>query len=236
VSDVTILVSPAEPKRLRRVGETSFAPEEFGADFLIVGEAGTVGVQRKAFPGDLLSSVGDGRLHTVVMRLKSLTFPVVVLEGQGQWTTDGVLLNAHGHREFKRSTLRAMEWSLMSAGIPVQWTDSIGDTIEFIEALAAWWGKETHSGFMARPGPGRADEFGTPTSEREWAQHLLQGFDGVGPELAGRIFDEFKRIPLRWDVTAAELGAVHGLGPKRLASLMGAVSSKEDGGEETTTR
>jgi len=227
VSDVTILVSPAEPKKLRRVGTVSFAPEEFGADFLIVGEAGTVGVQRKAFPGDFMASVSDGRLHTVVLRITDLTFPMIVLEGRPQWTTDGELVATYG-REFKRSTLWAMEWSLASRGIAVLWTETIDETFEFIGRLAEWWGKESHAGFMARPGPGRSNEFGTQTSEREWAMHVLQGFDGVGPSLAGRIFDAFGRIPLRWDVTDKELGAVHGLGPKRLASLTRTVSSKED--------
>ena len=227
MGDVTILTSPAEPPQLRKLGETSFTVEEYGADFLIVGEAGIVGIQRKQFPGDFLSSVTDGRLHTVVMKLAATTFPIVVLEGQPQWTQDGELLYTRGP-EFNRSTLRAMEWSLMSAGIPVQWTDSVTDTAEFIETMAKWWAKDTHGGFATRPGPGRKNDFGQPIPPREWAMHILQGFDGVGPLLAGRIYDEFKRLPLRWDVTTEELGAVHGLGPKRLAALTEAVSGKED--------
>ncbi len=58
--------------------------------------------------------------------------------------------------------------------------------------------------------------------------HVLQGFDGVGPQLAGRIYDEFKRMPLRWDVTREELAAVHGLGPKKLEALMKVIPEKED--------
>lgn len=231
MGDVAILVSPAEPKVLRKLGDTSFAPEEFGADFLLVGEAGTVGIQRKAFPGDFMSSVTDGRLHTVVLKLRAVTFPVIVLEGRPQWTTDGVLIASYG-REFNRSTERAMEWSLMAADLPVQWTDDLADTAEFIRSMAAWWGKESHAGFMARPGPGRSSEFGSPTSEREWAMHVLQGFDGVGPSLAGRIYDAFGRLPLRWDVTDKELGGVHGLGPKRLEALTKLVSSKEVADDE----
>jgi len=226
MGDITILVSPAEPPTLRRLGETSFAVEEYGADFLIVGEAGIIGLQRKQFPGDFLSSVTDGRLHTVVMKLTATTLPLVLLEGRPQWTQDGSLLYSHGPTLI-RTTLRAMEWSLIAAGIGVQWSDDLNDTVTYIEALAKWWSKDTHNGFATRPGPGRSDEFGRPASQRDWAMHVLQGFDGVGPSLAGRIYDEFKRLPLRWDVTEDELGAVHGLGPKRLEALTSSISAKE---------
>lgn len=227
MGEVTLLVSPAEPPILRRLGETSFVVEEYGADFLIVGEAGIVGLQRKQFPGDFLSSVTDGRLHTVVMRLTATTLPLILLEGQPQWTQDGSLLNTHGP-DLNRATLRAMEWSLATAGIGVQWSDGLADTAEYINTLMKWWAKDTHNGFATRPGPPRKNEFGKPLPAREWAMHVLQGFDGVGPSLAGRIYDEFKRLPLRWDVTKDELSSVHGLGPKRLAALTTDVPAKEE--------
>lgn len=227
MSDITLLVSPAEPKALRRLGETSFAVEEYGADFLIVGEAGIIGLQRKQFPGDFLSSVTDGRLHTVVMKLTATTLPLVLLEGQPQWTQDGELLHSHG-AGLKRSTLRAMEWSLIAAGIGVQWSDNLADTVVYIEALMKWWAKDRHNGFSTRPGISRANEFGRPIPQRDWAMHVLQGFNGVGPSLAGRIYDEFKRLPLQWDVTRVELGAVHGLGPKRLEALTSSIPTKEE--------
>lgn len=226
MSDVTLLVSPAEPKVLRRLGETSFAVEEYGADFLIVGEAGIVGLQRKQFPGDFLSSVTNGRLHTVVMKLTATTFPLVLLEGRPQWTQDGNLLHSYGPG-LKRSTLRAMEWSLISAGIGVQWSDDLADTVAHIQSLMKWWAKDSHDGFSTRPGIARANEFGKPTSQRDFAMHVLQGFNGVGPLLAGRIYDKFERLPLQWDVTKVELGAVHGLGPKRLKALIDSIPAKE---------
>jgi ERCC4-type nuclease len=231
MGDVTILVSPAEPKQLRTLGTSSFAVEEYGADFLIVGEAGIVGLQRKEFPGDFLSSVTDGRLHTVVMRLTATTLPIVLLEGSPQWTQDGGLLNAYGP-DMKRSTLRAMEWSLFVAGIRVQWSDDLDDTADYIRSLAKWWAKDTHTGFSTRPGPGREDEFGRPKAPREWGMHVLQGFDGIGPSLAGRIYDKFNRIPLRWDVTKGELSDVHGLGPKKLDALTSVIGVKEEHDDE----
>ena len=48
---------------------------------------------------------------------------------------------------------------------------------------------------------------------------VLQGFDGIGPELARRIYKHFGRVPLRWDVPDADLEDVEGLGPGRVAKM-----------------
>jgi len=29
--------------------------------------------------------------------------------------------------------------------------------------------------------------------------HLLQSFPGVGPTIAGRIYDHYERVPMSWD-------------------------------------
>jgi ERCC4-type nuclease len=176
-----------------------------------------------------MSSVTDGRLHTltVKMRTSPLALGIILLEGQPQWSMDGDLIGSYGGN-MKRSTLRAMEFSLAASGLPVQWSDSLDDTCQYIETLARWWGKDEHHGFNVRPTPGRANEFGQPTSEREWGIHLLQGFDSIGPQLAERIYDEFDGVPLRWSATKRELLGVHGLGPKRLASLTELVPLEEE--------
>lgn len=223
----TLLTSPAEPPTLRKLGYTSLATEEYGADFLIVSPEGVMGIQRKQFPGDFLSSIFDGRMTTVITRLTATSFPIIVLEGRPQWTTDGVLLGHHGG-EFRRSTLHAMEMSLAYNGIAVVWTEHLADTAEFIMSMVEWWAKPEHDGFRNRPGPGRSNDLGQPTTDRDWGVHVLQGFDGIGYQLAQRIWDKFNRLPLRWDITRKELGGVRGVGPKKLDALTRLISTKED--------
>jgi ERCC4-type nuclease len=48
----------------------------------------------------------------------------------------------------------------------------------------------------------------------------LQGFDGIGPELAERIVDHFGRVPLSWTVGEGELAKVKGLGKKKVAKMV----------------
>lgn len=223
-----MLCAPTEPKLLRAVCDhVSLTTEEYGCDFLVVGPTGILGIQRKEFPGDFLSSITDGRMNKVVTKMSALSSRVIVLEGQPQWTLNGVLLHNYGG-EFKRSTLRAMEMSFHNSGIATAWTDNVADTADYLIAAREWWGKDRHSGFLSRPGPGRANEFGHATSEREWGIHILQGFDGIGRVQAERLYDHFGRIPLRWDVTRRELGEVRGIGPKRVDALTSTIAAKEE--------
>ena len=55
---------------------------------------------------------------------------------------------------------------------------------------------------------------------RSWALHLIQGFEGIGPTVAGAIFDHFGGVPFRWNVDGVEeLMGVKGVGEKRAKAL-----------------
>jgi len=210
-----ILVSGQEPDPLKVVGTSSGIPEQYGADFLIPGIGFMLGVQRKGFPGDFMSSLDDGRLHTSLVKLTKCEKRVLILEGTPKWTTSGFLV--HDYVQFSRSQLRNL---LMSAheelGIHTMWTDGIQDTIDTLRDLARWAAKGTHNSLFDRPN--MKSPFKRKFSEKDKAMFLLQGFDGIGPELAGRIYDHFKRVPLRWD-DDGELINVKGVGKGKMKSL-----------------
>jgi ERCC4-type nuclease len=81
-----------------------------------------------------------------------------------------------------------------------------------------WARKDRHQSLDRRPTVRGA--WGKPDS-REWGSHLLQSFDGVGPELAGRIIDHFGRPPVGWLVTAEDLAGVAGIGKQKAKKLIG---------------
>jgi Holliday junction resolvasome RuvABC DNA-binding subunit len=61
---------------------------------------------------------------------------------------------------------------------------------------------------------------------RDWALHLLQGFEGIGPDLAAAIFDHFEGVPFRWNVEGAKgLMEVPGIGKGRAEKLWGALNA-----------
>jgi len=57
------------------------------------------------------------------------------------------------------------------------------------------------------------------------AMHVLQGFPGMGPELAGRVVDKFEGVPLTWTVSEDELQTVEGLGKKKSIAMYEALEA-----------
>lgn len=215
-----ILVSPTEPKLLRDLGETSAIPEEYGADLLLPGRDLLIAVQRKEFPSDFLGSLYDHRLARLLIKMGRAGMRVLVLEGKPAWSSPaygGLLVGER--REFTRAQLRSIVWSLWSEfGVATVWSDSVADTVELVRGLGSWAGKDRHESLLGKGSPPKTMR--GRVRERDLGVWILQSIEGIGPKVAGDIFDHFGRVPLSWDVTAEELGEVPGLGPKRVEKLM----------------
>ena len=211
-----MMIAPSEPPALRALGSTKLLPERFGADVMWgSAAAGLVGVQRKEFPGDFVASLEDGRLATQRIQMLALDIRVLVLEGRGTWTTEGQLVSNYGP-PLSRSAFRRYLCSVQAGGVWVQTTDSLDDTIAFVHDLEAWSRKRQHQSAAHRPGP-KGDRWGRVTP-RHRQLHLIQGIEGVGPELAGRILDELG-MPFGLRVTAEDLKRVHGVGKKTVRAF-----------------
>lgn len=76
--------------------------------------------------------------------------------------------------------------------------------------------KEKHSTLNTRPKP--TTQWGS-RNDRDWAVFAIQSVDGVGPEMAGRIYDKFG-LPFRCSVTVEELLTVDGIGKKRAEKIV----------------
>ena len=218
-----VLVSPTEPALIRATGLTSSVPESRGADILIASRHTMIGIQRKQFPGDFMSSMSDGRLSDLALKLAvSVQIPILVLEGQPKWTRDGVLVDDR----VRRFTLTQLDRWLLSLfavyGVTHFWTRSVPETANLITDFEVWASRPEHgSSMLHRPGPsGESRDIRGKVSERNRAIYMLQALaEGVGPDVAGRIYDHFGRVPLRWDVSAEEMGGVETVGPKRVQAL-----------------
>lgn len=208
-----MLVSSAEPASLRTLGQYSPLPESLGVDFLITSPLGLVGVQRKEIH-DLIASRADGRLARELAQMKQLDVGVLLVEGRLKWTSDGTLSTSRSM--WTRPQHMGLLFSVQSSGLWVNSSESISESREYLSSLEKWMMKETHKGLNTRPKP--QTSWGS-RNDRDWAIHAIQSVDGVGPEMAGRIFDTFG-LPFRCSVTVEELLTVDGIGKKRAEKIV----------------
>jgi ERCC4-type nuclease len=206
---------------LKEIGKVSAKPERYGADFLIRGNGKLMGVQRKLFPDDLVASLNDGRLYEQIHKMQGLDYAIYLMEGFGKWSHDGFLIDHNSKAVFTIQQIRGLMFSLrFEYGMFVVQTKDMRDTAETLMDLEHWLRKAKHDSLKRRPGPKR-DGWGK-VSSRDFSLHLLQSFEGVGPDLAGKIFDHFGRLPFAWDISPEQLREVPFVGPKTVERLFDA--------------
>lgn len=211
-----LLISPTEPKEIRSLGKVSTVPERNGVDVLFSISERLIGVQRKTFPNDFLLSLYDGRLQREILQMSKLSGVILLLEGKPRWTIDGALLD--DNRQFTKKQFRGIIWSLaLEAGVLVDYTNSLQDTVEWLCMLQNWLKKRSHISLVRRPNPHGA--WGEKVTGKNLAIHFLQGLPDVGPKLAEAIYDRFGRLPINWTCTEREFSTIPGIGKKRLEKL-----------------
>ena len=212
-----MLIAPTEPEALRKIGRVSMFPERHGCDVSFVGKDGKlVGVQRKEL-ADLFSSVEDGRLGQQVNMMGGLDAAYIIIEGVPRFTFDGDLVGKQYGQRWTRNSYEAVLWSVAARGVRVNHTRDLADTIRMLKHLEEWHLKAKHSSLDRRPGP--KTMWGSAPTLREFGVHMLQSVPGLGPELAGRIFDRFG-LPLELTVTVKELCEVEGVGKKTAEKIV----------------
>ena len=145
------LVSPTDGPLARILeARTSLVTERYGADVLASSPKGLIGWQRKTLP-DLLARISDGRLADLLPKIQSLPFPVLVLEGELQFTGDGHLMQAYSSWWTRRQIRNLLRSLWYEYGVQVELTDSIQDTAEAIRELAEWMQKGVHKSLFVRP-------------------------------------------------------------------------------------
>lgn len=208
-----MFISSAEPKSLQGLGTYSPLPEMYGSDFLISCPVGLVGVQRKEVH-DLIASRADGRLARELAQMKQLDIGVLLVEGRLKWTSDGQLSTSHS--KWTREQHLGLLFSIQSGGVWVNSSDSLMESREYLSRLELWMMKMDHKGINVRPKPQTA--WGQ-LKDKDWGVHFIQGIDGIGPGVAGAIFDKFG-VPFGLTVSKEDLESVDGVGPKRAEKIV----------------
>lgn len=144
---------------------------------------------------------------------------LLIIEGRVQFDTDGRLQDRWGPT-WTYAQWVGVQWSIQHAGCWVMGTRDAGETAEVCRLFEKWVRKKRHSGLAARGSAGSI--WGTRPDQREYGVHVLQGISGVGPELAGRIFDQYGGLPVQWrkEVDEKSLTGVAGVGKVKARQIL----------------
>lgn len=197
-----LLISPAEPPALRKLGEVSTICEANGVDFLFVDANGAwVGCQRKRVD-DLVASIrgDDDRLSRELGQTGALAHAILIVEGDWDWSSAGESRRVRG---FTRSQFDGIMVSIQAEyGWMVMHSTSVTDTARLLARLQSWFAKPNHGSLERRPKL-KTDGWAHKSS-RSWAMRVYQSWDGVGPGLAGAAYDSIG-LPLQWACSREEL-------------------------------
>ena len=209
-----MFISPTEPKALHDLGVISNLPEDYGVDIMWSSKLGTVGVQRKVFPSDFLSSMKDGRLTKEYLQMKGLDLAILLLEGKPNWTTDGELYGSYGNTgrsyAWSRTQHRNYLTSVQLRGIQIQTSDSITDTIDYLNGLRLWTDKGDHSSLDRRPSGATSSDTYYRISNPDYVRWWYQSLPRVGPRQASVIYDKLGVI---FGLTVTEEDLIMAVGP-----------------------
>ena len=106
---------------------------------------------------------------------------------------------------------------------------SMADTARLVERVASWFQKGRHHSLQTRQKSNGL--WGTYTN-RDWGVHWWQSIDGVGVELAGRLYDALG-CPVAWTISTADLTAVAGVGKGRAEKILASLPSLDTVGTLT---
>lgn len=220
-----LAVAATEPESLRAIADTPttrFNPEKYGSDVVYTAHGMFGGVQRKEFT-DLIASVeSSDRLTREIIDMGALEWRLLIIEGQPNYSTDGVWLRQYGTQGWTKAAVRGLVWSIMAKDVNVMWTDDLADTIETVQQYVAWCRKDQHNSLNRRVGP--TSPFGTVT-KRDRDVHFVQSLAHVGPVLAATMVDAYG-LPFRWGITREDLLALPKVGEKKADAIWNQLPSE----------
>jgi ERCC4-type nuclease len=150
-------------------------------------------LERKVCPGDLLSSISDGRLSRQCQLLAS-TGGYLLLEGKLEYSPDGRVLVGRRRQGYTRKQISGLLASIQQSGVTIMWSPSALDTPEIIHEAYNISAKTGHT-FIGRRARPRLENGMAPTL----AQKVLYAYQGQGSETLRRFLemdeDELREIP-----------------------------------------
>ncbi len=161
-------------------------------DMMLYTESGKVGLERKKIPGDLLSSVTDGRLNRELLAMREETqIQVLLLHGSIRYHKDGKL-KVWGRRPGRDWTKKGITNLLRTVqyveGMYLEYAKNNRELVQVVYDLQEYFDKKDHTSLKSRT---RIQTNWIVPSYGERIIHFYNGLPGVGINGAKKIYDKF---------------------------------------------
>jgi ERCC4-type nuclease len=153
--------------------------------------------------------VFDGRLMKELGQMKELDIRILIVEGEGVWTNDGMCLSVKS--KWTKEGELGLLLRIQSEGCWVLGSIGSQDTCALLSRLEKWGKKKDRLTSHLPRNPSPSNYRGSKLEHQKW---ILQGIEGIGPELADKIIRQFNGLPLTWTVGSLDLMKVEGIGAK----------------------
>ncbi|OIO40694.1 hypothetical protein AUJ10_02520 [Candidatus Pacearchaeota archaeon CG1_02_31_27] len=165
------------------------------ADYIV----GSIGIERKTI-SDFISSMINKRLFKQLHELKQYPKQLLIIEGYEE--------KDFYENSFNENVIRGMVLSvILEYRIPVIFTKNSEDTAKYLKSLAKRENK---------PNKEIGLKFKKKVySKNEMLQLIIEGFPGIGPNLAKELLRKFKTLKNIINADIAELSKIKKLGNKK---------------------
>jgi len=206
-----LIITSNEPQKIKDlfVGWIEM-PMHF--DFMLYTNKGTVGIERKAVPSDLIASVDDGRLRKELIAMREeCDFQVIMLHGIMRFDSNSQLILGNKRRSRWtrtgiRNLRRTLEWV---EGCYVEQVPNDRELVEAIEDLQYYLDKGKHLSLKGRPGIQR--DWILPTKV-ERVLHFYDGIPGIAPVRAKALALAFPEPMSIYEASIDNIAGVQGIG------------------------
>ena len=216
LSKMSVLITTNEPKKIKELFEDRVElPMSF--DMMLYTESGKVGIERKQCPGDLLSSVSDGRLNREILSMREeCNVSIVLLHGTIRYNRNdtvklGKRTSYHWTKKGMENLFRTIQYV---EGCYLEHAKNSNELVQVVQDLQAYFDKKEHNSLKSRS---RIQTNWLVPSRDERVVYFYSGLPGLGITGARKLYERFPSPMQLYSASVEEICEISRMG-KSVAS------------------
>jgi ERCC4-type nuclease len=209
---MTVVITTNEPEDIKKLFRPDSIEIPMNFDLLLYTKSGTIPIERKAIPGDLLSSVEDGRLHREMTAMRDESaINILLLHGDFVYQKDGTLWGKKGRSWTKKGIRNLLRTVQFVEGLYIEQAHSDQELVEIVNELQEYFDNQSHLGLKRRPGL-QSDWFVTTREDK--VCYFYSGLPSVSAVRAKALCEKFPDPIMLYQASIEDIRQIDGFGKK----------------------